>query len=85
MSGLNETWEVLSFEYNMAYVDSGRTVYFSGDYKACQDYIATVKGGRIQKLDRAACKAQETDKETIARLLHLAPKTDHARGLNYAD
>ena len=83
MSGLNDTWEVLSFEYNMNYVDSGRTVYFSGDYKACQDYVATVKGGRIQKVNRAACKVQETDKALIARLLHLAPKTNHARGINY--
>ena len=84
MSGLNEQWEVVSFEYMQAYVDKGYTVYFKGCYRACVDYVATVKSGRIQKRSRAITAPYETDKETIARLLHLAPKTNYARNIDYA-
>jgi len=83
MTGLEEQWEVVSFEYMQAYVDKGYSVYFKGPYKACVDYVATVKSGRIQKRSRAVTAPYETNKETIARLGHLAPKTNHARGISY--
>jgi hypothetical protein len=83
MTGLNEQWEVVSFDYNKAYVETGYTVYFKGSYKACVDFVATVKSGRIQKRSRAVTRPHETNKETIARLLHLAPKTNYAKGINY--
>jgi len=67
-----------------AYVDKGYTVYFRGCYKACVDHVATVKSGRIQKRSRAITRPYETDKETITRLLHLAPKTNYAKDISYA-
>ena len=84
MTGLEEQWEVVSFEYMQAYIDKGYTVYYKGPYKACVDYVATVKSGRIQKRSRAITRPYETDKETIARLLHLAPKTNYAKDIDYA-
>ena len=84
MTGLEEQWEVVSFEYMQAYVDKGYTVYFRGCYKACVDYVATVKSGRIQKRSKAITRPYETDKETITRLLHLAPKTNYAKDISYA-
>jgi len=82
MTGLEEQWEVVSFEYMQAYIDKGYTVYYKGPYKACVDYVATVKSGRIQKRSRAITRPYETDKETIARLGYLAPKTNHARNIS---
>ena len=84
MTGLNEQWEVVSYEHMQAYVDNGYTVYFKGCYKACVDFVATVKSGRIQKRCRAITRPYETDRETIARLLHLAPKTNYAKDISYA-
>ena len=84
MSGLNEQWEVVSYEHMQDYADKGYTVYFKGSYRACVDYVATVKSGRIQKRSRAITAPYETDKETIARLLHLAPKTNYAKDISYA-
>ena len=84
MTGLNEQWEVVSFEYMTAYVDKGYSVYFKGPYKACVDFVATVKSGRIQKRSRAITRPYETNKETIARLNHLAPKANYAKEIDYA-
>lgn len=84
MAGLNEQWEVVSFEHMQAYVDKGYSVYFKGSYKACVDFVATVKSGRIQKRSRAITAPYETNKETIARLGHLAPKTNYAKDIDYA-
>ena len=83
MTGLNEQWQVVSFEYMQAYVDTGYTVYFKGPYKACVDFVATVKSGRIQKRSKAITRPYETNKETIARLGHLAPKTNYAKDISY--
>jgi len=84
MTGLEEPWEVVSFEYTQAYVDKGYSVYFKGSYKACVDFVATVKSGRIQKRSRAITAPYETNKETIARLGYLAPKANYARNISYA-
>lgn len=83
MTGLEEPWEVVSFEYTQAYVDKGHTVYFKGCYKTCVDFVATVKSGRIQKRSRAIVAPYETNKETIARLAHLAPKANYAKDISY--
>ena len=83
MTGLEGQWEVVSFEYMTAYVDKGYTIYFKGSYKACVDFVATVKSGRIQKRSRAITRPYETNKETIARLGHLAPKANYAKEIDY--
>lgn len=83
MTGLNEQWEVVSFEHMQAYVDKGHTVYFKGSYRACVDFVATVKSGRIQKRSRAITRPYETTQETIARLSHLAPKANYAKDISY--
>jgi len=83
MSGLNDIWEVVSFEHNQGYVDKGYAVYFSGSYEECMAYVMTTKSGRIKKLFRTITRPPETNRETIERLNYLAPKTNYAKDIYY--
>ena len=77
---LNDTWLVVSYEAKDAHSPKPRQVYYQGPYKACVDYVATIKSGRIEKLFRSLTRPPETDKETIQRLGYLAP-LDYAKRL----